>query len=110
MGKKRNGLQKAQKDPNQPKRPASAYMLWFSESRPKLYEELGTKHAPLVAKAAGKKWGALGAEQKAKYEEKANQLKADYQLELQKFESGGVPQKRPSPKPKQSPAQKHRSS
>ena len=95
--KKTKGVRKAQRDPNQPKKPASPYMVWLSESRLKLYEELGTKSVPQVAKAAGKKWGALGAKQKAKYEQKAKQLRADYRLELQKFESDGVPQKRPSP-------------
>lgn len=69
-----------------------------NESRPKLYEELGTKSVLQVAKETGVQRGALETEQKAKYEEKANQLKADDQLELQKLESGGVPERRASPK------------
>merc|ERR1719507_1009666 len=83
----------------QPKRAPSSYMLWLKENRPRLVEELGTTNVADVAKAAGKQWGALGAKQKAKYEEEAHQLRADYKLELQKFvESGGVLQKRTSPK------------
>merc|ERR1719226_411871 len=55
---------KRAKDPNAPKKPQTAYWLWLSENREKMFKELGTKDVTAVSKLAGEKWKALDAKLK----------------------------------------------
>ena len=50
------------KDPNAPKKPRSAYILWVTENRAKIAEE-GMKPAE-VMKKAGEMWGTIDAKTK----------------------------------------------
>ena len=67
------------KDPNAPKRPKNAYMMWLDENRSRIKEELGTSKVSEVAKAAGVEWKALDSEVRGPYEERAAEAKAAYQ-------------------------------
>merc|ERR1719282_1103145 len=66
--------------PVQPKRPASAYMLWLNSERPTIVKKLG-KNAGVtdVAKEAGAQWGKLTAAKKKPYEAEAAKLKTKYE-------------------------------
>merc|ERR1711920_635694 len=70
---------KANKDPNMPKKPQSAYWLWLTDNRPALMKELGgTKDVTKVSKLAGERWGTLSNKAKAPFLKKAAELKAAY--------------------------------
>lgn len=57
------GGKRAKKDPNAPKKAATAYMLWLNSVRPSLTKPgMGVTD---VAKAGGEKWRAMTAAQKA---------------------------------------------
>merc|ERR1712151_1200068 len=47
---------RAEKDPNKPKKPQTAYWLWLTESRPALVKEVGSNDVTKVAKLGGEKW------------------------------------------------------
>merc|ERR1719205_298836 len=69
---------KSDKDPNRPKRPQTGYWLWLNDNRAALQKEVGKNDITLVAKLAGEKWKALPEKAKAPYEQKAAELKANY--------------------------------
>merc|ERR1711920_974766 len=66
---------KRAKDPNAPKKPQTAYWLWLSENREKMFKEVGTKDITAVGKLAGERWKALDAKLKVPFEKKAKDLK-----------------------------------
>ncbi|XP_059456639.1 high mobility group B protein 1-like [Corylus avellana] len=68
------------KDPNKPKRPPSPFFVFLEEFR-KTYKEQhpNVKAVSAVGKAGGGKWKSLSAAEKAPYEAKSAQLKADYE-------------------------------
>ncbi|KAJ7290890.1 hypothetical protein O6H91_04G057400 [Diphasiastrum complanatum] len=70
---------KAKKDPNQPKRPPTAFFVFLEEFR-KTYKEShpNAKGVAVVGKAGGDKWKELTDAEKAPYVRKAAQKKADY--------------------------------
>ena len=47
------------KDPNKPKRPASAYMLWLNEHREEIKSENPSASITEIAKIGGQKWNEL---------------------------------------------------
>merc|ERR1719254_171892 len=70
---------KANKDPNMPKKPQTAYWLWLTDNRPALIKELGgTNDVTKVSKLGGERWGALSDKAKAPFLKKAAELKAVY--------------------------------
>ena len=66
------------KDPNAPKRPKNAYMMWLEENRSRIKEELGTSKVSEVAKAAGVEWKTLEPEARKPFDERAAEAKAAY--------------------------------
>lgn len=50
---------KAKKDPNAPKKPLSAYMLWLQENRPLIKRENPGASLGEIGKRAGEMWKAL---------------------------------------------------
>ncbi|KAL9139288.1 DNA binding domain [Amphidinium carterae] len=60
------------------KKPPTAYWLWLEKNRPALYEEAGTKKAPVIAKLGGEKWKALPEKEKKPFEADAAAKKAEY--------------------------------
>merc|ERR1740123_1433495 len=68
---------KADKDPNQPKKPQTAYWLWLGENRASLSKEVGAD-VTKVAKLAGERWKVLPEKTKAPFEKTAAELKVAY--------------------------------
>ena len=68
---------KPDKDPNQPKKPQTAYWLWLGENRASLSKEVGAD-VTKVAKLAGERWKVLPEKTKAPFEKTAAELKVAY--------------------------------
>ncbi|CAI9777684.1 unnamed protein product [Fraxinus pennsylvanica] len=77
---------KPAKDPNKPKRPASAFFVFMEEFR-KTYKEKhpNNKSVAAVGKAGGDKWKSLSAAEKAPYVAKAEKRKVDYEKEVRAY-------------------------
>ena len=78
---------KKAKDPNAPKRASTAYMLWLNENRATIAEDHcshleGRDKTTGITKKAGELWKALSDEDKAPYQEKYVELKANYDAEM----------------------------
>ncbi|XP_076907815.1 high mobility group B protein 3-like [Bidens hawaiensis] len=74
---------KAAKDPNKPKRPASAFFVFMEEFRKQFKEENpGNKSVAAVGKAGGAKWKAMSDSEKAPYVAKADKRKKEYEKTL----------------------------
>lgn len=85
---KKEGKRKAGKDPNKPKRPQSAYNLFYQE-KASLYKqsnpELPQKD---IMSLIGPKWKECPADEKAVFEEKAKELKAEFDIKLAAYHAG----------------------
>lgn len=77
--KKKVSKSKKIKDPNAPKRGRNAYMVYVSENRESIKEELGeTAKNKDVMSEAGKRWREMSDEEKAPYNEQAEIEKKRY--------------------------------
>ena len=77
---------KAAKDPNKPKRPASAFFVFMEEFRESYKKEHPkNKSVAAVGKAGGEKWKSMSEADKAPYVAKAEKRKADYEKELKSY-------------------------
>ncbi|XP_051114756.1 HMG1/2-like protein [Andrographis paniculata] len=85
-GKKPAKKGKPVKDPNKPKRPASAFFVFMEEFR-KTYKEKhpNNKSVAAVGKAGGEKWKSMSDEEKAPYIAKADKRKSEYEKNLQAY-------------------------
>uniref|UniRef100_A0A251T134 Putative high mobility group box domain-containing protein n=1 Tax=Helianthus annuus TaxID=4232 RepID=A0A251T134_HELAN len=71
---------KPAKDPNKPKRPASAFFVFMEEFRKQFKaENPDNKSVAAVGKAGGVKWKAMSTSEKAPYVAKAEKRKAEYE-------------------------------
>jgi len=76
------------KDPNAPKRPLSAYLLWLGDNRAAIAKALPDGHKfGDVAKAGGERWKEASAATKNKYEDQAKTLKEEYNKELEAYKA-----------------------
>ncbi|XP_050206676.1 HMG1/2-like protein [Mercurialis annua] len=81
--KKKNSVANNTKDPNAPKRPASAFFVFMEEFRKYFKEKFpDNKAVAAVGKAGGEKWKSLTDAEKAPYAEKALKRKAEYETVL----------------------------
>ncbi|KAI5069951.1 hypothetical protein GOP47_0014294 [Adiantum capillus-veneris] len=86
---------KAKKDPNKPKRPPTPFFIYLEEFR-KIFKEQhpDVKGVSEVARACGEKWKVMSAQEKAPYEEKGAQRRAEYEKTLtaynQKMSAGAA--------------------
>ncbi|XP_052198061.1 high mobility group B protein 3-like [Diospyros lotus] len=85
-GKKPAKKAKATKDPNKPKRPASAFFVFMEEFR-KQYKEKhpNNKSVAAVGKAGGDKWKSLSEADKAPYVARAEKRKTEYNKNLEAY-------------------------
>ena len=85
-GKKPIKKGKPVKDPNKPKRPASAFFVFMEEFR-KQYKEKhpNNKSVAAVGKAGGDKWKSMSDAEKAPYIGKADKRKVEYEKTLQAY-------------------------
>lgn len=79
---------KRKKDPNAPKRPLSAFLIYSGEVRGEVKAKNPSDKIGDVAKKIGIMWGALTDEQKKPYQEKQANLKADYDVLKAQFGTG----------------------
>jgi hypothetical protein len=72
-------------DPNAPKRPLSAYMLFCQANRKKVVKDHPKEPITEIAKMLGSMWNKLGKSDKKEYEEKHDKLKTQYEKEMKKY-------------------------
>ncbi|CAH2036702.1 unnamed protein product [Thlaspi arvense] len=76
----------AAKDPNKPKRPASAFFVFMEDFRETFKKEHPkNKSVAAVGKAAGDKWKSLSDAEKAPYVAKAEKRKVDYEKNMKAY-------------------------
>ncbi len=73
---------KAQKDPNAPKRPLSTFFLFSQDERPKIKKDNPSLSVADIAKLIGERWRSIGEDKKRHYEERARQEKERYDREI----------------------------
>ncbi|XP_026656815.1 high mobility group B protein 1 isoform X4 [Phoenix dactylifera] len=77
---------KAKKDPNKPKRPASAFFVFLEEFRKQYKQEHpNVKAVSVVGKAGGEKWKSMSDAEKAPYEAKAAKRKSEYEKQMSAY-------------------------
>ncbi|KAF5739296.1 hypothetical protein HS088_TW12G00499 [Tripterygium wilfordii] len=77
---------KAAKDPNKPKRPASAFFVFMEDFRETYKKEHPkNKSVAAVGKAGGDKWKSLSDAEKAPYVAKANKRKDEYEKNMKAY-------------------------
>ena len=76
----------AAKDPNKPKRPASAFFVFMEDFR-KSYKEKHpeNKSVAAVGKAGGNKWKSMSEAEKAPYVAKAEKRKTEYTKNIEAY-------------------------
>ena len=76
---------KTPKDPNAPKKPSSAYMMFAKESRGQLVVD--NPHASFgeIGKLMGAQWKSLGEEQKSAWQLKAVADKERYKVAMEEY-------------------------
>lgn len=72
---------KRKKDPNSPKKPLSAYMLYCKDAREELKESQPELKGKDVMKEMARKWGELSEDEKAPYEKNAAKAREKYNAE-----------------------------
>ncbi|KAK4841136.1 hypothetical protein QYF36_026856 [Acer negundo] len=74
------------KDPNKPKRPASAFFVFMEEFRQQYKKEHpNNKSVAAVGKAGGEKWKSLSTSEKAPFVERAEKRKKEYEKTMQAY-------------------------
>merc|ERR1712098_967715 len=83
---KKSKKSKKEVDPDKPKRPMAAYMLWVNDkgrdSIRKSNPEMSMKE---VVKECGSKWQSMAASQKKVYENKAEVLRTEYTKSMEVY-------------------------
>ncbi|XP_069485098.1 FACT complex subunit SSRP1 isoform X1 [Ambystoma mexicanum] len=81
---------KKTKDPNAPKRPMSAYMIWLNASREKIKSDNPGISIIDLSKKGGELWKGMSKEDKEEWDRKAEVAKKDYEKAMKEYkESGG---------------------
>jgi len=80
----------------QPKQPLSGFMMWLGDNRELIVTASGSSHwSPALSKEAGQKWKSSSAAEKAPYEIRAAEARADYDQALAEYVAqGGIVKKR----------------
>ncbi|XP_021674896.2 high mobility group B protein 3 isoform X2 [Hevea brasiliensis] len=77
---------KTAKDPNKPKRPASAFFVFMEEFRQEYKEKHPkNKSVAVVGKAGGDKWKSMSEDEKAPYVAKAKKRKNEYNKNMEAY-------------------------
>jgi len=71
--------------PKEPKRPQTAYFLFVADKRADVVKELGTAKLSEVASKLTQLWGSLEKEEKESYENKAKELKKEYDVAMEQY-------------------------
>lgn len=75
----------------QPKKPMSAYFMYFDEHRAAIAKQLGekAKQKGILAKTAAEQWRELTEDKKAPYEKRYAEAKIEYDKAVEAFKAGG---------------------
>ncbi|XP_030417691.1 FACT complex subunit SSRP1 isoform X1 [Gopherus evgoodei] len=87
--RKKSSESKKGKDPNAPKRPMSAYMLWLNASREKIKSDHPGISITDLSKKAGELWKSMSKEKKEEWDRKAEDAKRDYEKAMKEYSEGG---------------------
>ncbi|XP_033014332.1 FACT complex subunit SSRP1 isoform X2 [Lacerta agilis] len=87
--RKKPSESKKGKDPNAPKRPLSAYMLWLNANRDKIRADSPGMSVTDVSKKAGELWKGMSKEKKEEWDRKAEDAKRDYEKAMKEYTEGG---------------------
>ena len=84
---KERRTKKTKRDPDAPKRPMGAYMLWLQDNRQSIAEEYcdeltGKDRVTSTAKKAGALWKAMTDEEKESFVTKAADLRDEYRVKM----------------------------
>ena len=85
---KKEGKRKNDKDPNKPKRPQSAYNLFYQDKAQIYKEAHPTTAQKEIMSIIGPQWKDCPPEEKAVYENKARELKAEFEIKLAAYHAG----------------------
>ncbi|GAQ80667.1 high mobility group box protein [Klebsormidium nitens] len=77
---------KEKKDPRQPHRPLSAFVLWSKDQRPQVQKENPEASFGALSTLLGEKWKNVSAEKKKPYEDQAKSLNDVYKEEKKVYE------------------------
>ncbi|KAI8818951.1 putative nonhistone protein 6 [Fimicolochytrium jonesii] len=80
---------KAKKDPNAPKKPLSAFMIFSQENRPRIKEENPDATFGDLGKLLGAAWKEINPKDKALYEKKQEKAKQQYEVAIAEYNNGG---------------------
>ena len=89
-GTQTKGKGKKFKDPNAPKKPLTAYIIFSIDEGKKVREANPSMSTPEVMKQIGQNWAELGTEDKRRYEEKAAADKARFAGEQEAYKGGAM--------------------
>lgn len=76
---------KITRDPNLPKKPLSAFMLFMQEHRPTIRASNPGANVGVVSKVAGEMWKTMTDEQKLPYQRRQEQEKHRYQVQMRAY-------------------------
>lgn len=79
------GKTKKVRDPNAPKRPAPAYIIFSNQMRATVKEENPEMKSTEILSELGRRWRSLSEKEKAKYQKQADEGKAAYERELETY-------------------------
>ena len=89
---------KSKKDPNRPKKPMTAFLLFAGSRRGAIREANPGMKVTEISKELGKEWRAMGDKQKKPFSKEAAKLKKAYEKEKAKYDkekAKNAPPKRP---------------
>jgi len=72
---------RSKRDPNQPKKPAPAFLKWSADEREEVKKQLGNLSPADMSKVLGKRWGNLAPEVKQFYQERYAVEKEEWDLQ-----------------------------
>ncbi len=81
-----DGKKKKKKDPNAPKKPMTAFILFCQDERPKVRQSHPSWSVGECAKELAARWAQC--KNKAKYQKDAEQEKAKYEKAMEKYRKG----------------------
>ncbi|KAJ3183633.1 non-histone protein [Gaertneriomyces sp. JEL0708] len=81
-------IKREARDPDQPKRPNSAYIIFSKAIRPQLKEEMPELTNKGLISEIGKRWTALSETERAPYEEEASEERAKYDVKKKAWVDG----------------------
>jgi len=94
-GKKTKAQRKAERDPNKPKKPPTAYFLWLGVNRANIKDKNPGITVTEIAKKAGEMWRSLDSDEKQEYESKANKMKEEYNTAIVEYNKNLAQNPRP---------------